>query len=72
MFINVRFIHKDTIPNVDLIKNSDIIWIQPNSLAHAYYYSIIDIVRTHNIPVRYFSYASATKCAEQLVLEDLD
>ena len=72
MFTNVRFIHKDTIPNVDLIKNSDIIWIQPNSLAHAYYYSIIDIVRTHNIPVRYFSYASATKCAEQLVLEDLD
>ena len=72
MFTNVRFIHKDTIPNVDLIKNSDMIWIQPNSLAHAYYYSIIDIVRTHNIPVRYFSYASAAKCAEQLVLGDLD
>ena len=71
MFTNVRFIHKDVIPNVDLIKNSDIIWIQPNSLAHAYYYTIIDIVRTHNIPVRYFSYASASKCAEQLVLEDL-
>ena len=71
MFTNVRFIHKDVIPNVDLIKNSDIIWIQPNSLAHMYYYTIIDIVRTHNIPVRYFSYASASKCAEQLVLEDL-
>ena len=31
---------------------------------------IIDIVRKYNKPIRYFAYASATKCAEQVVLED--
>ena len=34
------------------------------------YYKIADIVRKYNKPIRYFAYASATKCAEQVVLED--
>lgn len=67
---NVRFIDKDTIPNADLIKNSDVIWIQSNAISHSFYYSIINIARTYNIPVRYFTYASARKCAEQFVKED--
>lgn len=65
---DVKFIHKDTIPNVDMIRNADMVWIQPNALCHAYLYKIINEVRRYNIPVRYFSFDSAAKCAEQLVL----
>ena len=66
----VRFIDRDALPNPDIIRNADVVWIQANSLAHKHYYKIIDIVRKYNKPVRYFSYASATKCAEQIVIED--
>ena len=66
----VRFLGREASPNADLIRNADVVWIQANSLAHKHYYKIIDIVRKYNKPVRYFSYASATKCAEQIVVED--
>ena len=66
----VRFVDRDASPNADLIRNADVIWIQANSLAHKHYYKIIDIVRKYNKPIRYFAYASATKCAEQVVAED--
>lgn len=67
---NVRFIDRTMQPNAELIRRADVVWIQTNSLSHSYYYKIIDEVRKHHVPVRYFSYASATKCAEQIVEED--
>lgn len=67
----VRFIDRTMIPNAELIRHADVIWLQTNALAHAYFYKIIDEARKHHIPVRYFSYASATKCAEQLAREDM-
>ena len=66
----VRFVDREASPNAELIRNADVIWIQANSLAHKHYYKIIDIVRKYNKPIRYFAYASATKCAEQVVAED--
>ena len=39
-------------------------------MSDKHYYKIIDIVRKYNKPIRYFAYASATKCAEQVVVED--
>lgn len=68
---NVRFIDRTMLPNAELIRRADVIWIQTNALSHAYFYKIIDEARKHRIPVRYFSYASAGKCAEQLAEEDL-
>ena len=67
---NVRFIDRTMQPNAELIRRADVVWIQTNSLSHSYYYKIIDEVRKHHVPVRYFSYASAAKCAEQIVEED--
>ena len=67
---NVRFIDRTMQPNAELIRRADVVWIQTNSLSHAYYYKIIDEVRKYHVPLRYFSYASATKCAEQVVEED--
>ena len=47
------------------------VWIQPNTLLHKFYYRIIDTVRKKNIPVRYFGSASARKYAEQMVADEM-
>ena len=39
-------------------------------MSHKAFYKIIDIVRSKNIPLRYFTSASATKGAEQVVAAD--
>lgn len=68
---NVRFIDRTMLPNAQLIRQADTIWIQANALSHAYFYKIITEARKYDIPVRYFSFASAEKCAEQLALADM-
>lgn len=68
---DVRFVDKDMVPNAELIRRAEIVWIQANAISHAYYYKILDETRKHSIPVRYFSYASALKCAEQLAEQDM-
>ena len=67
----VTFIDKEMLPRPEAIKNADVIWIQPNALGHKHYYLVINTARTHNIPLRYFSYASARKCAEELVTDEV-
>lgn len=69
---DVRFVDRTVQPNASLIRNADVVWIQPNALSHAAFYKVIDEVRKYNVPVRYFSYASAIKCAEQIVKLDQD
>ena len=66
----VRFISKDMRPDAELIRHAETVWLQSNALSHADYYKIIGIVRENGIPIRYFSFASAVKCAEQLAEYD--
>ena len=66
---NVTFINREQRPNADMIKAADVVWIQPNALSHRSFYKIINVVRTNQVQIRYFGYASAMKCAVQ-VLED--
>ncbi len=47
-----------------------VVWIQTNCIGHKSYNIIIDLVRKYSRKVRYFAYASATKCAEQVVEEE--
>ena len=70
-FPDIRFIDRDMLPNPDLIRRADVVWIQTNALAHKYFYRIIEEVRKNNISLRYFSYAGVSKCAEQLAREDM-
>ena len=70
MLNNVTFIPRGQRPDADLIRSQDKIWIQPNALGHADFYKILNVVRTHKIPLQYFRYASAKKCALQLVEDD--
>lgn len=67
---DVRFIGKDVVPDINLLRNAEIIWIQTNCISHKQYDKIMSVARRRDIPVRYFAYASATKCAEQVVRED--
>lgn len=68
---DVVFINREQNPNVNMIRSADAVWIQANALSHKNYYKIINIVRQRHIPIRYFGYASARKCAEQLAEEDM-
>lgn len=67
---DIRFVDREMQPDLDLIRHADVIWIQPNSISHSFYYTVIDAVRRHKIPVRYFTFASAEKCARQLAVND--
>ena len=69
MIPDVKFV--DGVPSTEQIKGAEIVWLQTNYLSHKAFYKIIDIVRSKNIPLRYFTSASATKCAEQVVDADL-
>lgn len=67
---DVRFVNKDATPNPDLIRHADVVWVQTNCISHKAYAVIIDTVRRYHKLIRYFSYASAAKCAEQVVEQD--
>lgn len=69
---DIRFIDRNMLPNADLIRNADNVWLQTNSLSHKFYNKIMDVVRTYNIPLHYFKFASAEKCAEQIALRDAE
>ena len=66
---DVRFM-SDDISSPEIIKRADVVWIQTNCIGHKSYNIIIDLVRKYSRKVRYFAYASATKCAEQVVEEE--
>lgn len=63
---NVRFIEKDFKFDTSIIRRADVLWVQPNALAHKAYYRIIDTARQYKKPVRYFTKASAYQSAVQL------
>lgn len=67
---NVKFIDPYADPDVNTIRNADVVWMQTNAMPHNKYNKIIEIVRMKKIPVKYFAYASAEKCALQLAEYD--
>ena len=71
MLPGVRFFDREMLPDVNAIRGADVIWIQSNAISHKFYYRVIDTARKENIPVRYFGFASARKCAEQLALDEM-
>lgn len=66
----VQFISPETNPNSSTFRNADVIWLQTNAMPHCNFYKIIEIARKNHIQVKYFSQASAEKCAIQLVLNE--
>ena len=66
---DIRFMGED-ISSPEIIRRADVVWIQTNCIGHKSYYNIIDLARRYDRKVRYFKYASASKCAEQIVEEE--
>ena len=66
---DVRF-YGATLSSPEIIRKADVVWIQTNAIAHKSFYGIIDLCRRYNKKVRYFKYASAAKCAEQVVEDE--
>lgn len=62
---------REMLPDINTVKSADAVCNRPNALSHKFYYRIIDPVRKETIPVRYFGSASAGKCAEQLVADEM-
>ena len=71
MLPDVRFFDREMLPDINSIKSADVVWIQTNAISHKFYYRIIDTARKEGIPVRYFGFASARKCAEQLAVDEM-
>lgn len=67
---NIRFVGTFLNFDVGLVRYSDIIWIQTNTLSHKQYYRIIDAARAYSRPVRYFTRSSATNGAAEVMKAD--
>ena len=71
MLPSVRFVDAALLAyNPEVIRNADVVWIQNNCISHPQYWSIVKNCKLADVQMRYFGYASAEKCAEQLVAED--
>ena len=72
MLPNVKFVDANNMAfNPDIIRNADVVWIQNNCISHPQYWSIVKNCKLAEVQMRYFGFASAEKCAEQLVTEDM-
>lgn len=67
---DIKFIAREMKIDVSLVRYADVIWIQSNAIPHRSYYSIVNTARKLGKPIRYFTNASAAKCAEQIVEND--
>ena len=65
--VNARFFKSGDLHSLDVIRNADEIWIQPNAISHSFYGKVLAAARSNHVAVYYFDCASARKCAEQLV-----
>ena len=68
---NVKFVDTEQYGFApEIVRNADVVWVQTNCISHSQYNNITRLARQHGVQMRYFGYASAEKCAEQLVTED--
>lgn len=71
MLPDVKYVDsKNMTYSPEIIRNADIIWVQTNHISHPQYWSIVKNCKAANKQLRYFTYDSAEKCAEQLILAD--
>jgi hypothetical protein len=63
----IRFADPFEKPNLNRLRNADVIWLQTNAISHSSYYAIINEVRKDDLELHYFSYAGPKKCIRQLM-----
>lgn len=65
---DITFIKSGDLRGIEKIRYADEIWIQTNAISHSYYGVIVSVAKKYKKLIRYFSYDSAKKCAEQIKL----
>ncbi len=71
MLPNVRFIDSSYMTfSPELVRNSDIVWIQTNCISHPMFWNVVKYAKQYGVQLRYLGYASAEKCADQIVEAD--
>lgn len=66
---DIAYFSAEVIPNKDILKNADVVWVQTQYISHAAFYRIVSALG-QNTQLRYFSSKSARSCAEQLVFAE--
>lgn len=51
---NIRYVDREQSFDVTMIRHADVLWIQPNAIAHKQFYKIADEARKYNKSMRYF------------------
>lgn len=69
--VNAKFFTDGNLHSLDVIRNADEIWIQPNAISHSFYGKVMDAARSKGITVRYFGFAGTKKCLEQVNIKKL-
>ncbi len=72
-FPDLQFVDtRNTSVNSDMIKKSDIVWIQNNCISHVQYWNVIHAVSLAGVQVRYFVSAGTNRCSRQVVEADME
>ena len=71
MLPNVKFIDAGYMTfSPEIGRNADIVWIQNNCISHPMFWNVIRYAKQFGVQIRYFTQASAEKCADQVVEAD--
>ena len=70
-FPNARFVDiRKIVFHPDLVRNSDVVWIQNNCLSHSQFWPAVRHAQQNDIQVRYFTFSGVGRCSQQLIEED--
>lgn len=64
---NVKYIDRERDFHFSVLQNADAVWIQPNAMSHKQAHKVMKYAKLYKVPVRYFGFASAQKCVEQIM-----
>ena len=53
---NIRFVSKELVFDIAIVRTAEVIWIQTNAIPHKAYNRIVDAARKQGKPIRYFQY----------------
>lgn len=67
---DIRFIFRDKLPDDNLIRHADMVWVQTNCISHPNHWKISRAAQASKVPVHHFAFASAEKCARQIIEAD--
>ena len=69
MLPDVAYFSAEVIPNKDILRNADVVWVQTQYISHSAFYRIVSALG-RNTQLRYFSSKSARTCAIQIAVSE--